>query len=86
MAEPASAAIERGVVDVLKNVSRRPIEPALDNDLIADLGFDSLQVLELVAELESSFDISIPLDAVPAARTVRDIVAQVSALVAARSA
>src|SRR2546426_419842 len=38
--------IEHGVIEVLKNVSRRPIEPARDSDLATDLGFDSLQILE----------------------------------------
>ena len=84
MPQPASAPIEEGVIDVLKNVSRRPIEPAPDNDLVADLGLDSLQVLEVIAELEDRFDISIPLNDVPATRTVGQVVAQVASLVAAR--
>jgi len=86
MAQPASAPIEDGVLDVLKNVSRRPIEPSLESDLVADLGFDSLQILEVIAELEDRFDISIPLNNVPATRTVADVVAQVARLVEDRSA
>ena len=85
MPQPASVFIEEGVIDVLKNVSRRPIEPTLASDLIADLGFDSLQVLEVVADLEDRFDISIPLNDVPTTRTVGQVVAQVAALVAQRS-
>jgi acyl carrier protein len=85
MVQPASAGIEEGVIDVLKHVSRRPIEPTLASDLVADLGFDSLQVLEVVAELEDRFDISIPLNDVPTTRTVGQVVAQVAALVAQRS-
>ncbi|MBW8863166.1 MAG: acyl carrier protein [Acidobacteria bacterium] len=69
---------------MLKNVSRRPIEPTLASDLVADLGFDSLQVLEVIAELEDRFDISIPLNDVPATRTVGQVVAQVAGLVDAR--
>jgi acyl carrier protein len=84
MADAASR-IESGVIDVLKNVSRRPIEPALSSDLVADLGFDSLQVLEVVAELEDTFDISIPLNDMPATRTVAQVVAQVAALVEQRA-
>jgi acyl carrier protein len=86
MPQPASASVEDGVFDVLKNVSRRPIEPTLASDLIADLGFDSLQVLEVIAELEDRFDISIPLNDVPATRTVSQVVAQVARLVEERSA
>jgi acyl carrier protein len=85
MPQPASVAIEEGVIDVLKNVSRRPIDPTLASDLVADLGFDSLQVLEVIAELEDRFDISIPLNDVPTTRTVGQVVAQVASLVAARS-
>jgi len=85
MADAASSRIESGVIDVLKNVSRRPIEPALSSDLIADLGFDSLQVLEIVAELEDAFDISIPLNDLSAARTVAQVVAHVTALVEQRT-
>jgi len=77
--------IAEGVMDILKNVSRRPIEPALSNDLVADLGFDSLQVLEVVAELEDRFDIAIAVDDVPSTRTVADVVDRVTRLVAARS-
>jgi len=85
MPGPASIRIEDGVLEVLKNVSRRPIEPTLENDLVADLGFDSLQVLELVAELEDRFEISIPLDRVPATRSVAQVVAEVTRLVAERT-
>jgi len=85
MPQPASIAIEEGVIDVLKNVSRRPIDPTLASDLVADLGFDSLQVLEVIAELEDRFDISIPLNDVPTTRTVAQVVAQVAGLVAERS-
>ena len=66
-------------------VSRRPVEPTPASDLNADLGFDSLQVLELVNELEDCFEITIPPSAAPTARTVADVIAQVGALVEART-
>jgi len=86
MRDSASSDIEAGVIDVLKSVSRRPIEPTLASDLVTDLGFDSLQVLEVIAELEDRFDVSIPLNDVPAARTVAQVVGQVTALVEGRAA
>jgi acyl carrier protein len=85
MPETTSSRIEAGVIEVLKNISRRPIEPTLTSDLVTDLGFDSLQVLEVIAELEDTFDISIPLNDVPATRTVAQVVAQVAALVEQRA-
>jgi acyl carrier protein len=77
--------VEAGVIEALKNVSRRPIQPTPAQDLIADLGFDSLQVLELVADLEDRFDITIPVAATPAIRTVAEVIAEVAALVEARA-
>ena len=85
MQQPASTEIEEGVIDVLKNVSRRPIQPTLASDLVADLGFDSLQILEVIAELEDRFDVSIPLNDVPVTRTVAQVVSQVAHLVDSRS-
>ena len=78
--------IEQGVIDAIKTASRRPIDPTLSSELVADLGFDSLQVLDVIAELEGRFDISIPLEEVPATRTVGEVVAQVTRVLAARSA
>lgn len=85
MPQSTSPSVEAGVIEVLKNVSRRPIEPSPGSDLVADLGFDSLQVLETVSELEDRFDIAIPIDEVPAIRTVAQVVERVAALVEARS-
>jgi acyl carrier protein len=85
MRDSAPSDIEAGVINVLKTVSRRPIEPKPESDLVSDLGFDSLQILEVIAELEDRFDVSIPLNDVPAARTVAQVVAQVTALVEGRA-
>ena len=86
-AEAGSSAdrFERDTLDILKRLSRHPIDPGPTSELLADLGFDSLQVLELIAELEDRFDISIPLNDVPATRTVAQVVAQVTRLVEDRS-
>ena len=85
MPEPVPAQIEAGVIAVLKTLSSRPIEPTLASDLIVDLGFDSVRVLEVIAELEDRFDVSIPLNDVPTTRTVAQVVAKVAALVDGRA-
>ena len=85
MPQPVPAQIEAGVIEVLKTVSRRPIEPTLESDLLVDLGLDSLRVLEVIAELEDRFDVSIPLNDLPSTRTVAQVVAQVAALVDGRA-
>ena len=85
MIRSAQTSIEADVIQVLKRVSRKAIEPTLGSDLIADLGFDSLQVLEVIADLEDHFDVSIPLNDVPATRSVAQVVAKVTALVESRA-
>jgi acyl carrier protein len=74
---------EQDIVEILKRISRRPIEPTLDSELLADLGFDSLQVLELVGELEEQFGIAVPLSDLSRIRTVAQVVAEVRGLATA---
>ena len=85
MAGPGIADIEAGVIEAVTRISRRPVAPAPEHDLVADLGFDSLEVLELVAELEDRFGITVSEDQIPAARTISQVVAHVARLVAERS-
>ena len=80
---PLPDRFERDTIEALKRLSRRPIEPALDNELLADLGFDSLQVLELVGELEDHFDIAVPLNALTHIRTVSQVIDEVRRLASA---
>jgi acyl carrier protein len=56
------------------------VDPTPSSELLADLGFDSLQVLELVGELEDHFNIAVPLNALTHIRTVGDIAAEVQRL------
>jgi len=66
-------------------LSRRPIDPSPESELMADLGFDSLQVLELVGELEDRFNIAVPLNSLTHVRTVRQIAAEAARLVAVQT-
>ncbi|MCH9697082.1 MAG: acyl carrier protein [Gammaproteobacteria bacterium] len=43
-----------------------------DSDLMTDLGLNSVKVMDLLLNIEDSFDISIPLSELPDIRTVRD--------------
>ncbi|MGE0449620.1 MAG: acyl carrier protein [Vicinamibacterales bacterium] len=77
---PSADRFERDTIDILKRVSRRPVEPAPDSELMADLGFDSLQILEFVGELEDHFNIAVPLNSLTHLRTVGQIAAEVRRL------
>jgi len=83
MANPSADRFEQDTVEILTRLSRRPIEPTPDKELMADLGFDSLQVLELVGELEDHFNVSVPLNALTHIRTVGQIVDEVRTLASA---
>lgn len=78
----ANARLEAEIIAIVKRVSRRPIEPTAESDLALDLGFDSLLVFELIAELEDHFDVSIPLNDIEKIRTIAQIGAHLRALIA----
>ena len=60
-------------------------KPITGETVIAkDLTIDSLAIMDMVMELEDRFDISIPLNDVPAARSVAQVVAQVTAIIEGR--
>ena len=74
--------IGRGVAAVIKRICRRPVDVVPHSTLTADLGFDSLQTLEFVAELEDRFDIIVPIERVPQIQTVGQAVDCVRSLLA----
>jgi acyl carrier protein len=81
---PSNDRFERETIEIIKRLSRRPIEPKPESELMADLGFDSLQVLELVGELEDHFNIAVPLNGLTHVRTVAQIAAEAGRLVGER--
>ncbi len=82
MTPPDADNVGRDVLTILRRVCRRPVELAAHSTLAADLGFDSLQTLEFVAELEDRFGITVPIEQVPRIQTVGEAVACVRTLVA----
>jgi acyl carrier protein len=51
-----------------------------ETDLVADLGLDSLKVMNILESVEDHFDISIPLNVLPDVRTVKDFALQIQKL------
>jgi acyl carrier protein len=51
-----------------------------NTELVADLGLDSLKIMELMLEIEDHFDVSIPLNVLPDLRTIKDLAVQVGSL------
>ena len=52
-----------------------------DTDLINDLGFDSLKLMEMLEEVEDMFDITYPLNDLSNLQTVKDFVLQIQQIV-----
>ncbi len=50
---------------------------SLESDLVEELNADSLDIVELIMDLEQEFDISIPDEDLPKVVTVKDIVSYV---------
>ena len=67
-----NAFLER-IYEVLKPFAKQGILLNEDSELVTELGLTSLQVMELIEQLEDHFDMSIPLNILPDVRTVRDL-------------
>ena len=63
------------VVEICKSsvITEIEIEIGPKTALIRDLGLDSLQALELVSEIESTFGVSIPSELLPEIETLEDV-------------
>ncbi|MEE8517892.1 MAG: acyl carrier protein [Dehalococcoidia bacterium] len=63
--------------EILKPYAKEGLVLSEETELVADLGLDSMQVMQLLLETEERFDISIPLNVLPDVRTVRDFARQI---------
>ena len=70
---PSREQILDQVYDVLKPHAKKGQMLGEDTELVGDLDLDSVQVLELLLEIEDQFDISIPLNTLPDIHTVKDL-------------
>jgi len=78
---PTNEDILQQVLDILKPIVPKSVpEVTADLDLVNDLGLDSLKVMEILENLEDTFDISIPINILPEIRTVEDLVVEIQKL------
>lgn len=62
---------------ILDRFINKPITVDEETELVNDLGLDSLLVMEILEEVEDTFDISFPLNNLSEVQTVRDFALQV---------
>ena len=66
-------------VSIVSRLAKADNELNADTEMQADIGMTSLQVMELVLEIEEEFDISFPLNRLPDIRTIRDLAQEIVA-------
>jgi acyl carrier protein len=59
--------------DHLQRVAGKGTPCTDDMDLVAQLGLDSVKVLDLIMDVEDEFDISIPMNVLTEVHTVKDL-------------
>ena len=65
------------IISIIKRVGEATIDPNLvitgDTDIVADLQFDSIDMVLIVGDIEEAFGISIENDMIQEIRTVNDL-------------
>jgi acyl carrier protein len=73
---PAYEEIVSIVIELIKPLAPPGRSVREDTDLVADLEFDSLKVMNLIEQVEDRLDVSVPLNILPDIRSVRDFAVQ----------
>jgi len=69
--------IYKQVVELLQEYAPQPGPIREETELVNDLGFDSLRVMEMLHDVEDAFDITYPLNDLSDLRTVKDFTTQI---------
>jgi acyl carrier protein len=59
--------------ELLQKYNRKRVMINENTGLVADLGLSSLEVMEVIEQIEDHYDISIPLNILPDVNTVADL-------------
>jgi acyl carrier protein len=81
MASPEYNDIFQQVEALLEEYAPQRVPVRDDTELVNDLGFDSLRIMEMLHEIEDAFDITYPLNDLSEVRTVKDFVMQIQNIV-----
>jgi len=77
---PGSDSVTERVLEAIARVKHIPRESVSEGLSFAELGFDSLDTINLLFELEEDFKISIPDEEARKSRVVADVVAAIRLL------
>jgi acyl carrier protein len=65
---------------ILQKYNKNDLDLNESTGLVSDMGLSSLEVMELIEQVEDHFDISIPLNILPDVNTVGDLAHRVQEL------
>jgi acyl carrier protein len=67
------AEIEAQLIGMIEPLLDKPVPLSADTDLVHEVGLPSLKVMELIVEVEDTYDISYPLNQLQEVRTVKQL-------------
>ena len=70
----------RKICSLLEPLNHKDVRLTRDTDLIADLEIDSVSVLDIVMDIEDSYDLSIPVNTISETRTIGELVDAIHAI------
>jgi len=85
MKETNGDLVFRRACELLKPFNTNNLEVTRNTDIAGDLEIDSVAVLDLIMEIEDTYDISFPMNLISEIRTVGDLVDAVHRLVGAKA-
>lgn len=75
MADNKKSTLDKVREIISKQLSVKLEEVKAESNIAEDLGADSLDLVEILMSLEDEFGISIPDEAIPQIKTIKDVVA-----------
>ena len=78
---PSEAQLIEHLTELLQPFSKDGSPVTAETLLVEDLGLDSVQIMELLLDVEDRYDVSIPLNILPEVRTVADLARQLQGLI-----
>ena len=78
---PTYEQLVQQVIQSIREIVAQDVAIDENSDLISDLEFDSLKVMNLMEAIEDRYDISVPLNLLADIRTVKDLAVQLQRLV-----
>jgi len=73
--------VDRAIGQGLKNALPELDRPDRDAVLTSDIGLDSVQIMNLVMEIEDELDISIPIDVLAEIRTLNQLAERLTRMI-----